>query len=773
VPVRRPGAGRVFAAASSPGFAVLALAASAAALFAFGQRGNARHAATRAVAERLGAQALLKDDLDRSLLLARESVAEYDSPATRGNLLAALLRSPAAIGTLHGDGDVQDRVAMSPDGRLVATGDYFGTLMFFDLKTRKRNGSPLQLSSLDDPPPFGLWALSFSPDGKTLAVVSKGLRELDLVDVRSRVVRRVARFRFDAATRGFTNYGLAYSPNGKVLLTSEAILDNEGQPVRTEIVFRDGATGRPLGRVIDAGTLGTEEPLVGHGPRLAVSFTPDGRSIVADDTRRAVVWDTKTGRRLRTFAPSLSFAVSPAGNALALGREDGSVALASLDTGKTREFSGQHAGAVNGAAFTPDGKSLLTAGTDGDVLVWDVASGTIRETLSGHVANVQTPAIAPDGRTAVTVAHDHDATIIVWDLTGKRRLSRSTSSGRGPTFVDLSADGKTLAIATEQGGVRLLDGSSLRARGTIPTAAYPFWVVFSPDGSRLAVGLQAPKDITGGTATVALYEVKTRRLLARHAVPYAGALGFDPSGNTLAVAGDDGRVSFLDGHSLAATGKPIVQPKRPLKKGEYGQTDLDWSPDGRLLAITYYLRGRISVWDTTTGTLVVNLPQKPGAIQTAFTPDGSLLVTGGNTGIPSFWDTRTWKLVTRPTQGHGSALVGLSVDPGGETLATVGNDDGDVLLWDLASRRQIGTALPGDAPNAQQANGRSLFYSSDGRRLLAFAFSSPARITVWNVDPESWKRRACSIAGRNLSRDEWRDFVGDSPYHATCPVHAR
>ncbi len=156
-------------------------------------------------------------------------------------------------------------------------------------------------------------------------------------------------------------------------------------------MFRDGATGRPLGRVIDAGTLGTEEPFVGHGPRLALAFTSDGRSIVADDTRRAVVWDAKTGRRLRSFAPALSFAVSPAGNALALGREDGSVAVASLDSGKTRELSGHHGGAVNGAAFTPDGNSLLTAGTDGDVLVWDVASGSIRETLSGHVANVQAP----------------------------------------------------------------------------------------------------------------------------------------------------------------------------------------------------------------------------------------------------------------------------------------------------------------------------------------------------------------------------------------------
>ena len=315
--------------------------------------------------------------------------------------------------------------------------------MFFDLATRKRSGSALQLSSVDDPGPYGLWALAFSPDGKTLAVISKGLRELDLVDVRSRAVRRVERFPFDAATRSFTNYGLAYSPDGRTLLTSEAIFDEAGNHIRTELVFRDGATGRRLGRTIDAGTLGTEEPYVGHGPRLALSFTPDGRSIVADDTRRAVVWDAKTGRRLRTFAPALSFAVSPAGDELVIGREDGSVALASLDTGKMRELSGHHGGAVNGAAFTPDGKSVLTAGTDGDVLVWDVASGTIRETLSGHVANVQAPAVTPDGRTAVTVAHD--ATIIVWDLSGRRRLSRSSSVVPG-TYPDLSGDGKTVAV---------------------------------------------------------------------------------------------------------------------------------------------------------------------------------------------------------------------------------------------------------------------------------------------------------------------------------------
>src|SRR5262249_18036890 len=154
-----------------------------------------------------------------------------------------------------------------------------------------------------------------------------------------------------------------------ILLTSEAILDKKGDQVRSEIVFRDGSSGRPLGRTIDAGKLGKNPlPFGGFGLPLAVSFTPDGRSIVADDTRGARVGDRATGPPRRTFAPASSSAVSPAGNELALGREDGSVALANINTGKTREFSGHHAKAVNGVAFTPDGKSVLTAGADGDVL---------------------------------------------------------------------------------------------------------------------------------------------------------------------------------------------------------------------------------------------------------------------------------------------------------------------------------------------------------------------------------------------------------------------
>ena len=99
------------------GVAVLLAAAVAGGIFALVQRGEARDAETAQLAQRLGAQALVEDDLDLSLLLARQAVAIDDTPQTRGYLLAALLRAPAAIGIMHGDGDAGPEADRRQSGR--------------------------------------------------------------------------------------------------------------------------------------------------------------------------------------------------------------------------------------------------------------------------------------------------------------------------------------------------------------------------------------------------------------------------------------------------------------------------------------------------------------------------------------------------------------------------------------------------------------------------------------------------------------------------------
>ncbi len=76
----------------------------------------AEHAADTADAERLGAQGLGAKDLDVALLLARQGEAIDDSPATRANLLAVLVRSPAVVRILRPLDGRPQQIIGSPDG---------------------------------------------------------------------------------------------------------------------------------------------------------------------------------------------------------------------------------------------------------------------------------------------------------------------------------------------------------------------------------------------------------------------------------------------------------------------------------------------------------------------------------------------------------------------------------------------------------------------------------------------------------------------------------
>jgi hypothetical protein len=53
-----------------------------------------------------------------------------------------------------------------------------------------------------------------------------------------------------------------------------------------------------------------------------------------------------------------------------------------------------------------------------------------------------------------------------------------------------------------------------------------------------------------------------------------------------------------------------------------------------------------------------------------------------------------------------------------------------------------------------------------GDRL--FAVSSQRRAVSWNISPAAWKRHACRVAGRELTRREWEEALPDRPYRPVC-----
>ncbi len=42
-------------------------------------------------------------------------------------------------------------------------------------------------------------------------------------------------------------------------------------------------------------------------------------------------------------------------------------------------------------------------------------------------------------------------------------------------------------------------------------------------------------------------------------------------------------------------------------------------------------------------------------------------------------------------------------------------------------------------------------------------------VALWDLDVASWQQRACSLADRNRSEQEWKEYLGDVPYENTCP----
>ncbi|MGZ6672812.1 MAG: nSTAND1 domain-containing NTPase, partial [Solirubrobacteraceae bacterium] len=730
------------------GVAALLVIAVAAGAVALEQRGSAREEAVRADAQRLGSRALAENDLARSLLLARQGMELDDSAQTRGNLLAALIRSPAAIGVMRGVGERMTALALNPDGRTLAAGDRAGNVFLFDRRTRRRATAPDV-----QPGEWPIVALAWSSDGRRLAVAynhgdsySAG-NVVRLLDAGAhRLGRRLLLYDDERAVTGLRFAG-------------RTALDVASRPgpdaLAREIVERfDVATGR---RVLGPVTLASRRQA---SPLLSMR---DGRVLTESDGR-LVIRDGGTYAQLKGIAVGAlegsTLALSPKERVAAVGGADGSMRFVDLRSGEVRRASGRHGGSITAAQFTPDGRSLVTTSDDGDAMRWDVRAGAPAETFSGHASGVTALQLSADGRTLYTAGLD--GSVIVWDVAGTRRLGRPIEAGApNRTQAALSSDGRRLAIGQRDGKVSVVDLATPGRRRTfpvVPGSGPVTGIRFVPGGPMLIV--------IGPGQSASLVDTDSGRVVRTLGIPDSNGLVDDRTPGVSA----DGRLAA----TLGVVGKDTIEVRLwRLTSGQLlgGQPmrvdrltlDAQLSPDGRRLLTAAVIGtggGAVTEWDVSSRRALRELRFAQVPRFARFSPDGRLFAVGNSYGQTRVYATATMKPVTGVLSGDAGGILSAVITRDDRTLAT-GSDTGAVQLWDIPSGEALGAPLPGISSHPVVPA-----FTPDGTHLIA-AYDT-GRAYVWDIRPLSLAAHACQVAGRRLTRAEWAEFLPRWPYAPAC-----
>jgi WD40 repeat protein len=633
-------------------------------VLAVSQSRRAEAAARLATSRQLTAEAAttIADDPRTALRLGIAAQQLHDDADTRAGLVHGLTTT-AYAGTFAGHRLGVNSVALTPDGRTLATASADGTVILWDVARRTPLGQPLQDHR------GAVWSVAFSPDGRTLASAGD-----DGTVILWSVTRRVP---LGPPLRG--HHGLvtavAFSPDGRTLASG-----SKDKTVR----LWDVARRAPLGR-----------PLVGHRDTVwSLAFSPDGRTLASgsrdwkvrlwDVTRRSPLGPALTGHQ----GPVNSVAFSPDGRTLASGSSDKTVILRNLTDPAHPAAIGRpltgHRAAVWSVAFSHRGGILATAGYDTSSILWDIGDPArpvpVRR-LNGHHSAVTAVAFSPDDRTLVTGSQD--ATAIRWDLKGVRLAPPGRSlkvNEDGVASVAFSPDGQTLATAGADGKVALWKtgrwarlGGPLEAHQGEVTA-----VAFSPDGDTLA-SAGADKTVRLWAVADPTAPVSLGRLTGHTRA--VNALAFNRDGHTLASAGDDNTIRLWDVTSRTPLGQPLTGHQEPVNA-------LAFSPYGGAL-VSGGEEGTVIVWNVADPTHPARLGRPlgyPGAVAAAaFSPDGDILAIGGGDRSVALWDVTDAAhpaRLGRPLMDATDEVNSIAFSPEGRTLVA-GVEDGSAVLWTL------------------------------------------------------------------------------------------
>jgi WD40 repeat protein len=316
---------------------------------------------------------------------------------------------------------------------------------------------------------------------------------------------------------------------------------------------------------------------------------------------------------------------------------------------------------------------------------------------------ITTIAVSPNGKTAAfgtavanqIVDQDYQARIFLFNPL-ELQISTAFAGHQGMvTSLAFSPDGKILASSGFDLFVKFWDVATGRLMGQVSTTDTPNSLMFSPDGTKLAVA-----------SNLVVVLIDTLSMRVEPSVQEAGgdSLAFSLDGNQIYV-NSSGSIKIIDANA------GIVTLTFPDPFALVPTTSI--SADGSIVSVTYespeVVEGftlsphgtemitytidrspnnnagaenvRLATWDATTGKYLSEIKFSGELIRTIkFSPDGTLLAIGNRDEV-WVWDTSNWK-VKEKFVGHIGDIADLAFTPDGTKILSAGSD-GTIRLWAL------------------------------------------------------------------------------------------
>ena len=638
--------------------------------------------------------------------------------------------------TLETPGSTVSSVALSPDGKILASGgsDKVGRLWDITNPIKQK-----LLGTFETSNGHSIYSLAFSSDGKTLASGDGG-GGVELWNVTNRDDPGLLETLRPGA--GGATFSVAFSIDGKVAAGSgngvEQLWDVT-QPGQSESLYSWRA--RDLCAVDNGGCY-----------IYSMAFSSDGRTLADGSSDKTVkLWNIDDPRNPAPLGKPLT-GHSRTVNSVAFSRADSTTLVSGSDDGTARLWNLTDPATpttivtanapVKSVALSSDGKTLASGNSDGTAQLWNITNRAhpkpIGRSLAGHTAQVNSVAFTLEGNVLATGSGDQ--TVRLWNIPDTL-LTDHTGSVNS---LALSGDGKVLASGSGDGTVRLWNLSNPNhptAWGeAIKATAFVNSVALSLDGETLATGAR--------DGTVQLWDIGHRTHFEKIGRPLAeydkqvNSVAFSPDGKMLAAGSDDNFLNLWN----------VANPYRPTELGERnGAGDsvnsVAFCFDSKMIAVGW-TDATVQLFDVTTTLAEKSKRQKSlqeGSVNSvALSRNCETLASGGNDGTVQLWhirDRTNMEMIGNPLTAAARSVNSVAFSRDGGTLVT-GNGDRTVKRWDiedLTSPALLGRSLTG--PTGPVA---SVVLSPDGRTLAAG--SEDHAIRLWDLDPNQAIQRICETS---------------------------